>query len=137
MDSSYVGQQRETLDARGQVNVRSGAGTTHAIARTLARGDRIEVAAPDSHGWAAAYDGAGRHLGYVHLPNTRLTSSPPATRNGERLRPRRHSRPVARSVGSRRRAPSRASARCRDGSLSSSTHHRGTCSGHGGVAEWI
>lgn len=29
-----------------------------------------------------------------------------------------------------------ASARCRDGSYSHSRHHSGTCSGHGGVAEW-
>ena len=29
-----------------------------------------------------------------------------------------------------------ASARCRDGSLSYSAHRRGTCSHHGGVAEW-
>jgi len=137
VDSSYVGQQRETLYARGQVNVRSGAGTAHAIARTLARGDRIEVAAPDSHGWAAAYDWSGRRLGYVHLPSTRLTSSPPTTRSGERLRSRRHSRSVARSVGSKRAAPSGATARCRDGSLSYSAHRSGTCSHHHGVTEWF
>ncbi len=29
-----------------------------------------------------------------------------------------------------------ASAKCRDGSLSFSAHRRGTCSHHGGVAEW-
>jgi hypothetical protein len=29
-----------------------------------------------------------------------------------------------------------ATARCRDGSLSYSAHRRGTCSHHGGVAEW-
>lgn len=32
--------------------------------------------------------------------------------------------------------PAGASARCRDGSYSFSLHRRGTCSGHGGVAEW-
>lgn len=32
--------------------------------------------------------------------------------------------------------PSNASARCRDGECSFSLHHRGTCSGHGGVAQW-
>jgi hypothetical protein len=34
-------------------------------------------------------------------------------------------------------APSGASARCRDGSYSFSMHRRGTCSHHGGVAEWL
>lgn len=28
------------------------------------------------------------------------------------------------------------SAHCRDGTLSHSRHHRGTCSGHGGVGHW-
>ncbi|MEO5687403.1 MAG: DUF3761 domain-containing protein [Burkholderiaceae bacterium] len=33
--------------------------------------------------------------------------------------------------------PAGASARCRDGSFSFSLHHRGTCSHHGGVAQWL
>lgn len=33
--------------------------------------------------------------------------------------------------------PEGATARCRDGSYSFSRHHRGTCSHHGGVAEWL
>ncbi len=32
--------------------------------------------------------------------------------------------------------PAGAEALCRDGEYSFSTHHRGTCSGHGGVAQW-
>jgi hypothetical protein len=34
------------------------------------------------------------------------------------------------------RAPSGATAHCRDGSWSFSEHHRGTCSHHGGVGSW-
>lgn len=34
-------------------------------------------------------------------------------------------------------APEGASAKCRDNSYSFSTHHRGTCSRHGGVAQWL
>jgi hypothetical protein len=33
--------------------------------------------------------------------------------------------------------PSGASARCADGDYSFSEHHSGTCSGHGGVTEWL
>jgi len=33
--------------------------------------------------------------------------------------------------------PQGASAQCRDGAYSFSRHHRGTCSGHGGVAHWL
>jgi hypothetical protein len=34
-------------------------------------------------------------------------------------------------------APAGASAQCRDGTYSFSTHRRGTCSHHGGVARWL
>jgi hypothetical protein len=34
-------------------------------------------------------------------------------------------------------APSGASAKCKDGTLSFSQHRKGTCSGHGGVAQWL
>jgi hypothetical protein len=34
-------------------------------------------------------------------------------------------------------APAGASAQCRDGSYSFSTHHQGTCSHHGGVSQWL
>ncbi|OBU87197.1 DUF3761 domain-containing protein, partial [Chromobacterium subtsugae] len=35
------------------------------------------------------------------------------------------------------KAPAGASARCGDGTYSFSTHRRGTCSHHGGVASWL
>jgi hypothetical protein len=34
-------------------------------------------------------------------------------------------------------APSNATAICRDGDYSFSTHHSGTCSDHGGVSQWL
>lgn len=34
-------------------------------------------------------------------------------------------------------APAGATAKCRDGSFSFSTHHSGTCSHHGGVENWL
>lgn len=34
-------------------------------------------------------------------------------------------------------APAGATAQCNDGTYSFSQHHSGTCSGHGGVAEWL
>ncbi|MCV7350412.1 DUF3761 domain-containing protein [Mycobacterium parmense] len=33
--------------------------------------------------------------------------------------------------------PPGATAQCRDGDYSFSTHHTGTCSGHGGVSRWL
>jgi hypothetical protein len=33
--------------------------------------------------------------------------------------------------------PAGATAKCKDGTYSKSQHHSGTCSSHGGVAEWL
>jgi len=33
--------------------------------------------------------------------------------------------------------PTGATAKCKDGTYSKSAHHSGTCSSHGGVAEWM
>jgi len=33
--------------------------------------------------------------------------------------------------------PTGATAKCKDGTYSKSQHHSGTCSKHGGVAEWL
>jgi hypothetical protein len=35
------------------------------------------------------------------------------------------------------KTPAGATAKCRDGNYSFSKRHRGTCSGHGGVSEWL
>jgi hypothetical protein len=35
------------------------------------------------------------------------------------------------------KVPEGATARCRDGTYSFSRHHSGTCSRHGGVADWL
>ncbi len=34
-------------------------------------------------------------------------------------------------------APTGATAKCKDGTYSMSQHHSGTCSHHGGVAQWL
>lgn len=44
---------------------------------------------------------------------------------------------LSRNGSSASAVPSGATARCRDGSYSYSQHHQGTCSHHGGVAEWL
>jgi len=50
----------------------------------------------------------------------------------------REGQPVHSPAHSRSGAvPQGASAQCRDGTYSFSRHHRGTCSGHGGVAHWL
>ena len=125
IDSSYQApQQRATYYAHGKVNVRSGAGSTYAVVRTLSRGEQIQAGDADARGWAPAYDGSGQRIGYVYLHCPRLRAEAPPT-PGERSHERR----------SERRNPSGATAICRDGTYSNSKHRRGTCSHHGGVAQ--
>ena len=45
--------------------------------------------------------------------------------------------PTKTSPAPERSAPAGATARCRDGTYSYSQNHRGTCSHHGGVAQWL
>ena len=62
-------------------------------------------------------------------------ASPRATSYGLTSKP---SQPAARSrQAPQRSAPSGASAVCRDGTYSYSQNRRGTCSHHGGVAQWL
>lgn len=49
----------------------------------------------------------------------------------------RHRHPRSSQPAPVRTAPVGATALCRDGTYSYSQHHRGTCSHHGGVAQWL
>jgi hypothetical protein len=102
----------------------------------------VRVGRTGSHGWI--------HGNTVTLLNTTDSATANATRTQTPTqRPRTVPRPVSgRSYvnvdGVRvpspvfsNTKPAGASARCRDGSFSFSQHRRGTCSHHGGVAEWF
>lgn len=62
----------------------------------------------------------------------RLTSPPPSGKSYVNVDGVRVPSPVFSET-----KPAGATARCRDGSYSFSQHRRGTCSHHGGVAEWF
>jgi hypothetical protein len=130
--SSDAVQQRETVYAYGRVYVRTGPGASNAVARTLSRGDHVDVGLRDARGWAHAYDASGQAIGYVYLAGTRLRTTPPSGSSEPSRSSGRSS-----SHRSERSAPGGATAVCRDGSYSYSLHHRGTCSHHGGVAQWL
>ncbi|WP_442875763.1 DUF3761 domain-containing protein [Actinoallomurus sp. NBC_01490] len=79
-------------------------------------------------------------------PSAPPSSAPPSS--SPRRTHRVTHRPVTRPVPTHRRPthrasapkapsnPSGATAKCKDGTLSYSQHHQGTCSHHGGVAIW-
>jgi hypothetical protein len=128
-DTAYSApqQQRDALYAHGTMNVRTGAGTSFPVVRTLAPGERVEVGERDATGWAPVYDRYGGTAGYVYRASQNLRSYAPGPRTQRR----------ARSERQPRRHPQGASALCRDGTYSYSANRRGTCSWHGGVAQWL
>lgn len=113
-------EPRETFYLHGSLNLRSGPGRAFAVTRTLPRGEQVTLGAKDANGWAPAFDRHGQREGFVYRASDHVRSYAPAA-----LRPRAP------------RHPSGASAICRDGTYSYSGSRRGTCSWHGGVAQWL
>ena len=75
----------------------------------------------------------------AHLPAVGAAPAearPPATRCGADTYLNTRGRCVHRPVRANS-APAGATAKCRDGSYSFSQSRRGTCSWHGGVAQWL
>ena len=75
------------------------------------------------------------HTSKAAITNSLETLSIPASTTAQRPRYRRYRRyrgPIRATT-----APVGATARCRDGTYSFSQHRRGTCSWHGGVAQWL
>jgi hypothetical protein len=71
------------------------------------------------------------------IPATTLATTPfAAAEYSSQIRRRRSRRARVRFVIHRRSGRVR-TALCRDGRISLSRHHRGTCSGHGGVRRWL
>ena len=62
-----------------------------------------------------------------------------ASGGGAAAEPEEHAAPTKRDTAGSASdgAPSGASAQCNDGSYSHSEHHRGACSHHGGVKQWL
>jgi hypothetical protein len=84
-----------------------------------------------SYSTAKTSQGAcSRHGGVDHALTAAAAAAPPA---GAKEAPATGKAPtVARPAG----APANATAKCRDGTYSESQQHSGSCSHHGGVAEW-
>ncbi len=135
-----------------KANLRGRPSKSGSVLRTVNKGDLLGlIEATPIGGWYRVRDGKSDSEGWIHgntiaLLQTTETTSANAT---SLQRPRRTLPPVTgRSYvnvdGVRvpspvfsETKPAGASARCRDGSYSFSQHRRGTCSYHGGVAEWF
>lgn len=134
-----------------KANLRDRPTASATVVTTVNRGDLLSLTSLKPTGpWYQIRETNTGSQGWIHgntidLLQTAATDSASTT---QAQRPRRASAPTSgRSYinvdGIRVKSPvftdskpEGASARCRDGSYSFSLHRRGTCSHHGGVAEW-
>lgn len=113
------------MEATSSVNLRAGASTEYRVLDVIPRGTRVYVVETLRNGWSlVAYNGI---FGYV---SSRYLND--RTRHYWNIDGLQIASPVRSSS-----APAGATARCVDGMYSYSKNRRGTCSHHGGVAEWL
>lgn len=123
-----------------------------AVIRTVNNGDLLTLLdATPSGPWYRVRDNKSESQGWIHgntialLQTTESSSASKIASQRPRLvSPRGSGRSYVNVDGVRvpspvfsETKPAGTTARCRDGSYSFSQHRRGTCSHHGGVAEWF
>lgn len=135
------------------INMRYGPGTDYSIIMTLPKGTMVTIDEDCNCKWIPVeYRG---HIGYI---STKYLSRKALDRNREikRQRQLRSYQPINKAIprGGVRHytnidgygvqaptyyssVPAGATALCRDGTYSFSRNRRGTCSHHGGVAQWL
>lgn len=85
-------------------------------------------------GACSHHGGIDKNTGAAPLPVPGATTRAPADTETKAHNPKGELTP---NPPVKTTTPGKATARCKDGTLSHSKHHSGTCSGHGGVAEWL
>jgi uncharacterized protein YgiM (DUF1202 family) len=122
------------------VNLRLEPSQKAKIIKVIQRSSKISVAACASNGWCRVR--ASGRLGYMRSSFLRRIEArvTPAQRPAVNNSGRGYTNSQGNRIQSPVRAdaaPSGASALCRDGTYSFSASRRGTCSRHGGVAQWL
>ena len=120
---------------RASVNLRAQSNTKSTVLDVIPQGARVYVVGDLSSGWSQVI--YNYQVGYVYssyLMSGQTYTSSPSTKVGY----------YTNSVGQQVQSPTHyssvprgATARCVDGTYSFSQNRRGTCSHHGGVAQWL
>ncbi|HET9712588.1 MAG TPA: DUF3761 domain-containing protein, partial [Pyrinomonadaceae bacterium] len=129
-----------------KANLRDRPSKSGAVVRTVNKGDLLAVVDASQIGpWYRVRDSKTESQAWIHgntIALLQTTESAPPQRPRLTL-PRVSGRSYVNVDGVRvpspvfsETRPAGTTARCRDGSYSFSQHRRGTCSSHGGVAEW-
>lgn len=114
------------------LNLRNSADITSTVIDVIPSGSYVTLFGSNNESWSlVAYNGKVGWTRSFYLRSEYEASSRPVTyytnSNGERVQSPTHYSS----------APRGATARCVDGTYSFSKSRRGTCSHHGGVAEWL
>ena len=114
------------------LNLRNSADITSSVIDVIPSGTEVTVLGSNNDSWSlVVYDGKIGWSRSIYLrPNYNKPTGPVTyytNSNGERVQSPTHYSS----------APRGATARCVDGTYSFSKSRRGTCSHHGGVAEWL
>ena len=138
-----------------KANLRDKPSVSGSVVKTVEKGDLLTLISSNAVGpWYQVRDGRAGPEVWIHgnaiallygdpsatelSPETdkaqrpRMTSEPSSGRSYVNVDGQRVPSPVFSE-----KKPAGATARCRDGSYSFSQHRQGTCSHHGGVAEWF
>lgn len=131
-----------------QANLRNGPSSSRAVLLKVEKDDALTLVSRERAGpWYNVIHVRSGKVGWINgnaikLLETQAQSTiPQPPREAAPTSPapkiERSSTPTTRSPVRSDTAPAGASARCRDGTYSFSQNRRGTCSHHGGVAEWL
>ena len=136
-----------------KANLRDSPSRSGSVLRTVTKGDllslvnatpvgpwyRVRDTRSDSEGWVH-----GNTIALLQTTESASANTPAPQRPRRTLPPTTSGRSYVNVDGVRvpspvfsETKPTGSTARCRDGSYSFSQHRRGTCSYHGGVAEWF
>ena len=130
--ATVMGQNRVT---RSSVNLRSDSNTASRVLGVIPQGAAVYVISSLSNGWSQVV--YNYQVGYVasnHLWQGH--PSPSSSKTAVRYYTNNSGQKVQ-SPTYYPSAPRGATARCVDGTYSFSKNRRGTCSHHGGVAQWL
>ena len=115
------------------VRLRAEASVDSRVVMTLPRGVRVEVRACAVEWCWVEY---GNRTGYI-AERFLTKQGPQIAAEWPRTYMSASGKSVAAPLYSSKGVPARATARCRDGTYSFSQSKSGTCSNHGGVAQWL
>lgn len=131
------------------INLRYGPGINYSIVTVLPKGTTVTIEDNCDCKWVpVSYKGRIGYIRTLYLSRNKIGTNSARTNKKRNYRKSYYTRNVrvryyTNSYGNRVQSPTYynsrpagATALCRDGSYSFSQSHRGTCSHHGGVAQW-